>query len=777
MIDLRLLLCGLVAWGAVGATVGVAGDGDIGFAAAFGVVLAGVGIVTLLLIRSLPPWCGAVLVVGGAAMVSAALQIQAWTDPEIDRVFRGNVIVTAGVQGTVERVDTSNGPVWAPTARWRVLLGATTIEGPGGVIAVDLPVVLETSDPQVAAGLPQPGSLIEARGAAVATPGSTRAIGVIRIDSVPLLVREPGWADRVTNRMRDALLATVMDVPPAAGGVVAGLAIGDESRLPEQTRIDMRDSGLAHLMAVSGGNVAIVVGAVYLLAGLLRIGIRGRVAIALVVLIGYVILVRPEPSVVRAGVMGAISVIALLIGGRRAGPAVLGAGLIVIVILAPFLALTWGFALSVIATAALIIAAPPVYAYLEPRLHRSLRSQRAAMVLAGALAVTIVAQIATAPVLLLMDADVRLIAIPANLVAMPVVPLVTIGGLLAALVGPVAPAIATVTMQLTAIPASWIVGVAQWAATTRSPMIDSVTGLIAVVAIGISFVLTLRRMPWFYILPPVIVLGILWWVPQRSPYLPDWSLVMCDVGQGDGLVLRDPRGPVIVVDVGPREAGMETCLGDLGVERIDAVVLTHFHADHVGGLARILDTRDVGALWATPVQDPSDRAALAAVDAESHGLVIQSMRAGDSITFGDSRLDVIWPAFEIHAGSVANNASVVLLGAVGGIDILLTGDIEPEAQEAIMAQVPAIDVVVAKVPHHGSRFQHPDFPRWARAEVALVSVGADNDYGHPAEETLTAWRDAGAMILRSDLLGAVSLARGDGGLRVQAARSAMLDPS
>jgi len=84
---------------------------------------------------------------------------------------------------------------------------------------------------------------------------------------------------------------------------------------------------------------------------------------------------------------------------------------------------------------------------------------------------------------------------------------------------------------------------------------------------------------------------------------------------------------------------------------------------------------------------------------------------------------------------------------------------------------------VAKVPHHGSRFQHPDFPRWARAEVALVSVGADNDYGHPAEETLTAWRDAGAMILRSDLLGAVSLARGDGGLRVQAARSAMLDPS
>jgi competence protein ComEC len=275
----------------------------------------------------------------------------------------------------------------------------------------------------------------------------------------------------------------------------------------------------------------------------------------------------------------------------------------------------------------------------------------------------------------------------------------------------------------------------------------------------------------------VIIAGILWWIPARSAYLPNWSMVMCDVGQGDGLVLRDQQGPVVLVDVGARGAEMDVCLDELGVERIDAVVLTHFHADHVGGLARILDTREVGALWATPVQDPSDRAALAAVDAESHGLAIQPIRAGDRITFGGSRLDVIWPAHPISAGSIANNASVVLLGDVSGISVLLTGDIEPEAQEAIMARVPAIDVVVAKVPHHGSRFQDPDLPRWARAEVALVSVGIDNEYGHPAEETLEAWREAGAMILRTDLQGAVSLARADSGLRIQTARSVMLGPS
>jgi competence protein ComEC len=455
---------------------------------------------------------------------------------------------------------------------------------------------------------------------------------------------------------------------------------------------------------------------------------------------------------------------------------VLGAGLVVIVILAPFLALSWGFALSVVATGALILAVPPLYGWLKPRLQLRLRNERVAMLLAAAITVTIVAQAATAPILLLMDANVRLIAVPANLLAMPVVPIVTIGGLLAALVGPIQPHFAALVAEATSIPGSWIAGVAGWAATTRSPEISSLTGFGAVVVIVVMIVAILRRVRWYYLLPSVIIAGIMWWFPTRSIHLPNWSMVMCDVGQGDGLVLRDPQGPVVLVDVGAREAGMDVCLDELGVDSIDVVVLTHFHADHVGGLARVLDTRDVGAIRTTPVQDPADRAALAAVDAESHGLSIEILWAGDSLTFGGSRLDVISPAYEIPGGSRANNASVVLLGDVAGIGILLTGDIEPEAQEAVMARVPVIDVVVAKVPHHGSGYQHPEFPRWARAEVALVSVGVDNDYGHPDEEALDAWRATGAVVLRTDLQGAVALAREGDELRIQTARSDMLEP-
>jgi hypothetical protein len=156
VIDARLLLCGLVAWGAVGVTVSMGGGTRTGTAVAVGLVLTGVGLVALLLLRSLPLWCGVLCLMTGAAVVSAALQVAAWTDPDVERVFRDDVIITAGVHGTVERVDTSDGPVWAPAARWRVLLGARGIQGSAGSVAVDLPVILETSDPGIAAALPPP---------------------------------------------------------------------------------------------------------------------------------------------------------------------------------------------------------------------------------------------------------------------------------------------------------------------------------------------------------------------------------------------------------------------------------------------------------------------------------------------------------------------------------------------------------------------------------------------------------------------------------------------
>jgi competence protein ComEC len=185
--------------------------------------------------------------------------------------------------------------------------------------------------------------------------------------------------------------------------------------------------------------------------------------------------------------------------------------------------------------------------------------------------------------------------------------------------------------------------------------------------------------------------------------------------------------------------------------------MTHFHADHVGGLQNVLQVASVDEVYSTITDDPEDQARLARETAAYYGKPISALRAGHVLRFGDSELSVIWPERVIHQGSEANNTSVVLLGQVNDVPILLTGDIEPEAQAEVMRAVPAVDVAIAKVPHHGSRFTDPRFAAWANAEIALISVGADNDYGHPAPSTITQWEASGARVYRTDLNGSAAL--------------------
>jgi competence protein ComEC len=214
-----------------------------------------------------------------------------------------------------------------------------------------------------------------------------------------------------------------------------------------------------------------------------------------------------------------------------------------------------------------------------------------------------------------------------------------------------------------------------------------------------------------------------------------------------------------VVDTGDSADAAVGCLDAAGVRKVPVVVLTHFHADHVGGLAGILRARDVSQVLATPLADPLDQARLADAAAREAGLAVLPLTAGDARRVGQVSWRALWPRRIIRAGSVPNNASVVLLADVAGLRILLTGDIEPEAQMALAAEVarvqPGIDVV--KVPHHGSVHQSPEFARAVGAPVALISVGADNDYGHPAEQTIRLYAGGGALVLRTDEHGDIAI--------------------
>jgi competence protein ComEC len=248
---------------------------------------------------------------------------------------------------------------------------------------------------------------------------------------------------------------------------------------------------------------------------------------------------------------------------------------------------------------------------------------------------------------------------------------------------------------------------------------------------------------------------------------PGWLLVACDVGQGDGLVVNSGPGRAVVVDAGPDPDLISRCLHRLRIESVDLVVLTHFHADHVEGLGGVLADWPVAEIRSSPVRDPPGEAeAMGRLASASHTRVGE-LRAGQHLEVGAVTADVWWPAREIDAGSVANNGSVVLTLHVGGVTFLLAGDIEREAAAAVLREVQQApgrwgQVDVLKVAHHGSGNRDDRLLDHVAGRLALISVGEDNDYGHPTPSTLAALDARGFEVHRTDLEGDLAVVSRDG---------------
>ncbi|MCZ3388294.1 MAG: MBL fold metallo-hydrolase, partial [Actinomycetia bacterium] len=215
----------------------------------------------------------------------------------------------------------------------------------------------------------------------------------------------------------------------------------------------------------------------------------------------------------------------------------------------------------------------------------------------------------------------------------------------------------------------------------------------------------------------------------------------------------------------PDPALVDRCLDRLGIEQVPLLVLTHFHADHVDGLPGVLDGRRVGSVLVSPLREPPEQVDMVA--AATHGMEVTEAVPGQTGQWGPVSWRVLWPSGLITGeGSDANNASVVLLVEVSGVRLLLTGDVEPTAQQAMLANgtVPRADVL--KVPHHGSRFQDEGFISAVGARVAVISVGEGNPYGHPSPELVESLSDTGMIVARTDTDGSVAVVVDGDDLRV-----------
>ena len=584
--------------------------------------------------------------------------------------------------------------------------------------------------------------------------------GLLSVRGPPDVVGGPSWPLRAADRLRAGIRDAVGDQSRPGAALVPALVDGDDTGLSEDLADDFRTTGLTHLLAVSGTNLTLVAGFALLVARWLGVRARGLTIVGMLAIGGFVLLARSEPSVLRAAAMGTVGLLAFGNGGARRAPRALGVCVVVLMLVDPGLATTAGFALSALATAGIVFLAPTWSAAMRRWLPRRLGW------VAEAVAIPTAAQLACTPVVAAISGQVSVVAVVANLLAGPVVATATVLGLCGGAVDVVLPAIGRVIALPAVWSGDWIVAVARRMAALPVAAGTVPTSVVALSLLTIASVLAVPVLGWLFArragtcaLCCVVTIVALVRVPAFGWPPHGWVLVMCDVGQGDGMVLRAGPHSFVVVDTGPDPAPMAKCLRQLHVHDVSVVVLTHFHADHIGGLSAVLSGREVGAIEVSPYADPAYGADEVRALAAKAEVPIVTARFGETRTLGALTWQVLAPSEPAPAGSDSppNDDSVVMYVRTHGISILMMGDEETGSQEHLHALFPGLRADVLKVAHHGSAKQDPDLVRSLGAGAGLISVGADNDYGHPAPSLLTLLRDAHIRPYRTDLDGSIAV--------------------
>jgi competence protein ComEC len=613
----------------------------------------------------------------------------------------------------------------------------------------------------------------------------------------------------------DALAAVL---PEPAAGLAAGILIGLRDRVDRGLAADFTTAGVSHVVAISGWNIAIV-GAV--VGGLFARARRRRRSLAiLAAIVAYTAFAGASPSVLRAAAMATVVLLARETGRAGRAGAALGAATAGLLILDPGLVADAGMQLSVVATAGLLVWAAPIRARIE-----RLGPIRLPDWLAESLSLSTAAQLATLPVILATFGRLSLVSPAANLAVAPIVPASMAGGLLALVAGSLAwigaplplTAVLAVPGWLTLGALIWIVRVAAavpFASVDLASPFDTVAGAIAGL-LALALVPSVRDRlgrlrPHLPRRPPApsgspvraratgdpatagprpardaIPLGRSRLGGRRLARLavvalatsvaltvlaasarPDGHIrvTVLDVGQGDAILVEGDRGGRLLVDGGPDGATLLAAL-DARIppwdRRIDVVVLTHPHEDHVGGLPALLGRYRIGRAFENGMTGPGPAYAAWREGTARYGVAVGLLGTGDTIAIDAVTMRVLWPdhgtvpAESADTGSAINDTSIVLLGEAGPASFLLTGDAEETVDPLLVARgLPRVDLL--KVAHHGSRTaSSAAFLDAVRPAVALISVGAGNEYGHPAPATLARIKERGATILRTDRDGSI----------------------
>ena len=490
-----------------------------------------------------------------------------------------------------------------------------------------------------------------------------------------------GLGDRLRDRIEHAVGLGADGVRRA---LVLGVVLGEDEGLPDRVREDFRTSGLAHLLAVSGQNVAFIAFGVYGLGWLFRLGRGLREMLTIGAVVAYVLAVGWQPSVVRAGVAGILASLAWLVARPSERWHFLALGALVLLVWTPASVLEPGFQLSFAAVAGIFVGVPRMSAWLEgyplPRMARD------------ALSVATVCGVVTAPIVLVHFGQAPVWTVPANVLAFAAVPMVLALGLLAAAVEPVAPGASVALAWLAGWAAAWLGLVAQLVASLPGAQIGARPALLGAASLAAVWLgmrharrhLGRRFQPRAAVATAVaggvLLLGAGWWAARPAPA---WEqpaglrVTFLDVGQGDAVLLETPSARVLV-DQGPPEANVAGQLAGLGIRSLSALVLTHPQRDHVGGAADVIRQLHVGTVLDPELAatGPDREEAIAA--ARERRVPVRVVRAGSEFRASGLVLRVLWPPDPGLASEDPNLNAVVLVASFGETDVFLPADAESD---------------------------------------------------------------------------------------------------
>ncbi len=670
--------------------------------------IACAGICWLLAGLVTPGWMG-LAVTGIVAIVSVRLGYP-WIAVAVTAVIASMSLGPASLQPLEPGMVTVEGTLATEIVEGRFGPWALLSTGQGAVL-------LDLSD-AIGAGR---GDAIRVVGTTSGKPGTVRGKthrGVVRVDELEVLDTRSSPVVVAGNLLRARVIERLQ--PPTPGrALLAGFLIGDTSGVDEIDVVAMRKAGLSHFTAVSGSNVVLFLGLLFIAAGPLGLEPKRRAIVGLIGLPIYAAATAFEPSVLRASLMAGTALAGRLAGIVFEAWQLLSLAVIVLLIADSGLTSSVGLQLSVAATMGVLIGARwPVGARLARR----------------ALAVTVGAQLAVAPLLLLHFGQVPVVSPLVNLIAAPLVATATMVGAIG-VVGP-----------------SSLVGLGAWLADLVLILARSVVGwpqlsLLGVLGVGGAGLLFIRyqRLRGAITLGAAALLVVV--MTGVGGGLPSVGAVVLDVGQGDSILLVGGEGHFALVDGGPDPVLLIERLGQYGIRTLDLVVLTHVHADHAAGLTGVVGRIPIGRVWAAvePHETPVATELLTLL--AGHGIATETPEVGQTWLLGQLELTVLGPRRRYAS---PNDQSIVLLVRGSGRSMLLSGDIERVAQW----ELDGVTADVLKVPHQGGATSDPAWLEQVGADLAVISVGP-NDFGHPADWVLELLEQSGTEVLRTDIEGDV----------------------